>query len=100
MGACEIFPFSNWQGPVWPFANYLHCHSLNSYGYKEEALDIAERVIKLCIRDMDATGGMHENYNSETGEGLAAPGFISWNMLLMNLIGELEDDRHSFEKLI
>lgn len=95
-----IIPFSNWQGPVWPVANYLHCHSINSYGYKEEALDIAERVIKLCIRDMDTTGGMHENYNSETGEGLAAPGFISWNILLMNLTDELEDNRHPLEKLI
>lgn len=95
-----IYPFSNWQGPVWPIANYLHCHGLNCYGYKKEALTCAERVIKLCISDMDLTGGMHENYNSETGEPLAAPDFISWNMLLMNLVGELEENRHPLGRLI
>jgi alpha,alpha-trehalase len=95
-----IKPCSNWQGPVWPIANYLHCHSLSSYGYKEEALENAQKVIRLCIKDLDTSGGMHENYNSETGEPLAAPGFASWNMLLMNLIGELEEDRHPLDKLI
>lgn len=95
-----IIPFSNWQGPVWPLANYMHCHSLNIYGYKEKALEIAETVIRLCIRDMDSTGGMHEDYNSETGQPLAAPGFVSWNMLLMNLIGELEGNSHPLRSLI
>lgn len=70
------------------------------YGYKKEALDIAERIIKVCIADIDSTGGMHECYNSETGEPLAAPNFVSWNMLLLNLLDELEEERHPLQKLL
>lgn len=86
-----IMPYSNWQGPVWPIANYIYCLGLARYGYKKEALDIAHRVIKLCVDDIEALGGMHENYNAETGEPLAAPNFISWNLLLMNLCDEIRE---------
>lgn len=84
-----IYPYSNWQGPVWPIINYMYCISLSRYGYKEQALDIAHRVIRTCLKDLETTGGMHENYSGETGEPLAAPNFISWNLLLMNLCDEI-----------
>jgi alpha,alpha-trehalase len=32
---CMIVPYSNWQGPVWVVANYLHTVALNCYGLKE-----------------------------------------------------------------
>ena len=86
-----IKPYSNWQGPIWPLANYIYCLGLARYGYKMEALDIAHRVIKLCINDIEISGGMHENYSAETGEPLAAPNFISWNLLLMNVCDEIRD---------
>jgi alpha,alpha-trehalase len=86
-----IKPYSNWQGPVWPIANYIYCLGLARYEYKVEALDIAHRVINLCINDIETSGGMHENYSSETGEPLAAPNFISWNLLMMNVCDEIRD---------
>lgn len=95
-----IIPYSNWQGPTWPLANYLHAHGLMCYGFEKEAFEAAERIIEVCIKDIDTTGGMHECYNSETGEPLAAPNFVSWNMLLLNLLGELEEKNHPLAKLL
>lgn len=95
-----IVPFSNWQGPVWPIANYLHCHGLLLYGYKDEALMVAQRIVKNCLDDIEKTGGMHENYNAETGEPLAAQDFVSWNMLLLNLIDELNSNTHPLKELL
>jgi hypothetical protein len=31
---------------------------------------------------------MHENYHADTGEPLAAPNFISWNLLVAQMLGE------------
>lgn len=95
-----IKPFSNWQGPVWPLANYLYCHGLSYYGYKDKAIEAAILVIKNCLKDIEQTGGMHENYDAETGEPLAAPDFVSWNILLINLLQEIEDNRHPLSMLL
>lgn len=83
-----IKPYSNWQGPVWPIANYIHMHSLLNYGFKEEAMTLAETISKLVLRDIEKTGGMHEDYDAETGAPLAAPDFMSWNILVINMIDE------------
>lgn len=95
-----ITPYSNWQGPVWPIANYLHILGLQHYGYKKEAKEIARRVCENCIRDIKMSGGMHECYNADTGESLAAPDFISWNLLLMNLPEELTQESHPLSGLL
>lgn len=91
-----IKPHSNWQGPVWPIATYLAVHALLQYGYKREARALTEDIIRTCLRDIAQTGGMHENYDAETGEPLAAPNFISWNLLLINLLHEVEEGRTPF----
>jgi alpha,alpha-trehalase len=83
-----IKPHSNWQGPVWPIANYIYMHGLLNYGYQKEALQLAETISNLVIKDIEKTGGMHEDYDAETGEPLAAPNFISWNVLVNNMIDE------------
>lgn len=85
-----IKPHSNWQGPVWPIANYIYLQALLRYGFKEEAKQLAQTISALVLRDIDETGGMHENYDAETGKGLAAPGFVSWNLLVRNMIAEAE----------
>jgi alpha,alpha-trehalase len=46
-----IKPYSNWQGPIWPHANWMFMHALIHYGYREAALDVAERVTRLCRDD-------------------------------------------------
>lgn len=92
-----IKPHSNWQGPIWPIANYIYMHSLLNYGYQKEAIDLAEKITKLCLSDIEKTGGMHEDYNAETGEPLAAPNFISWNLLVANMLQEATTNTNPFK---
>jgi alpha,alpha-trehalase len=83
-----IKPYSNWQGPIWPHANWMFMHALMRYGYRPEALDVAVRVTRLCLADLERNGMMHENYHGDTGAPLAAPDFISWNLLVAQMIDE------------
>ena len=83
-----IKPYSNWQGPIWPHANWMAMHALIHYGYGGQALAVAERVTRLCLADLAANGMMHENYHAETGAPLAAPDFVSWNLLVAQMIEE------------
>jgi alpha,alpha-trehalase len=92
-----IKPYSNWQGPVWPIANYLYVHGLLHYGFREQALELSARIIGLCLDDVRASGGMHENYHADTGEPLAAPGFIGWNLLVTQMTDEVISQRNPFE---
>lgn len=91
-----ITPYSNWQGPVWPICNYMHMHGLLNYGFYKEAIQVARRITLLCLNDIRKTGGMHEDYNAETGEGLAAPNFVSWNLLVGNMLEEAYEKRNPF----
>jgi alpha,alpha-trehalase len=81
-------PYSNWQGPIWPHANWMVCHALLHYGYPEATLAVAERVTRLCLKDLSENGMMRENYHADTGAPLAAPDFISWNLLVAQMIDE------------
>ena len=85
-----IKPYSNWQGPVWPIADYIFIQGLLQYGYRDDAEQVACDIIDLCIRDVRTTGGMHENYDAETGAPLAAQNFISWNLLLLTILPQIE----------
>lgn len=80
-----IKPYSNWQGPVWPLVNYFAWGTLLNYGFNREANTMADRTAKLVLNDIEQSGGMHENYNADTGRPLAAPNFISWNLLVSNM---------------
>ena len=83
-----IKPYSNWQGPVWPHANWMFMHALLHYGFRDAALQVAERVTRLCLEDLARNGMMHENYHADTGAPLAAPNFISWNLLVAQMMEE------------
>ncbi len=83
-----IKPYSNWQGPIWPHANWMLMHALMHYGYPEAALAVAERVTQLCLKDLAENGMMRENYHADTGAPLAAPDFISWNLLAAQMLDE------------
>lgn len=91
-----ITPYSNWQGPVWPIANYIHMHGLLNYGFQKKTINLARRITLLCLADIKKTGGMHECYNAETGEGLAAPNFVSWNILVANMLKEVIEKKNPF----
>jgi glycogen debranching enzyme len=83
-----IKPYSNWQGPIWPHANWMVIHALLYYGFPDAAIEVAERVTRLCLDDLEVNGMMHENYHAESGAPLAAPNFISWNLLVAQMIEE------------
>lgn len=77
---------SNWLGPVWLVSSYTIWEGLRRYGFHGESRQLAERTILMMQRDQQACGAWHENYNPETGAGMAAPGFVSWNLLIYYMI--------------
>jgi alpha,alpha-trehalase len=91
-----IVPYSNWQGPVWPIANFLYSLGLWNYGFEAEAAELAEALGRLLLADIRACGSMHENYDAETGAPLAPTagqspggvftGFVGWNLLVQNMV--------------
>ena len=79
-----------WRGPVWILSNYLVMHGLENYGYKKEAMQLANETVAVLLRDLRATGGMNENYNPETGRPDAAGHFVSWDLLAEHMIEEAQ----------
>ena len=96
-----INPYSNWQGPIWINANYLDYIILKRYGFDGEARQLAISLGKMVLADIARWKSMHENYNAETGEGLAPTpeqspnhiftGFVGWNLLVQDML-ECEAD--------
>jgi len=94
--ASIITPYSNWQGPVWPIANYFYFVGLMRHGFTSEARELVNRLVKLYLKDIEFCGSLHENYDAETGKPLAPSaaqskngqegGFIGWNLLLQDMI--------------
>lgn len=91
-----IVPYSNWQGPIWPVANYNHFIALRNYNFFAEAKDLAIRIGNLLLSDIQQCGTMHENYHAEDGSPLAPTaeqskngiftGFVSWNLLSLTML--------------
>lgn len=91
-----IKPHSNWQGPVWPIANYLYLHALLNYGFTKQAKELADKIMTICLRDIKTSGGMHENYHADTGKPLAAPNFVSWNLLVGQMAHQARTGENPF----
>jgi hypothetical protein len=68
-------------------------HGLVKYGYQDKALEEATRVTQLLVDDLEATGGMNENYNPDTGAPAANTNFLSWNLLACHWIDEIRARR-------
>jgi len=92
-----IVPDSNWQGPVWIISNCLLAYAASNYGWKQAATDIAIKISRILKEDLEKTGVWHECYDSETGEGLAGPGFLSWNVLAATLLDNLKAGKNPFD---
>lgn len=99
-----IIPFSNWQGPVWPIANYLYSIGLKNYGFDDELRWLAGALGKLALDDIRSCGSMHENYHADTGAPLAPAagyvdasgrfvGFVGWNLCIRNILEGVTEDR-------
>ena len=91
-----INPYSNWRGPVWINANFIHWLALRAYGYRDEAHWLAVTLARELHRDIEKWGSMHEDYSAETGDGLAPTveespggrfaGFVGWNLLALDML--------------
>lgn len=91
-----IDPYSNWRGPIWINANYLDWIALRRYGFTAESRWLAETLAAMLRRDIAKWGSMHEDYNAETGDGLAPTpaqspgghfaGFVGWNLLGLDML--------------
>ena len=91
-----IDPYSNWRGPIWINANYLDWIALRRYGFTAESRWLAETLAAMLRRDIAQWGSMHEDYDAETGKGLAPTlaqspgghfaGFVGWNLLGLDML--------------
>jgi len=94
--AAIIVPYSNWQGPIWINANYMNYIALKRDGFNKEAAELAGILGRMVLADIRKWGSMHEDYNAETGEGLAPTpeqspnhvfaGFVGWNLLVEDML--------------
>jgi putative isomerase len=80
---------SNWLGPIWLVVNYVVFRGLLNYGYTSEALNIYNQSLSLLYSDLQTSGDLHEYYNPETGAPIMCPGFLNWNMLVVNMSQEI-----------
>ena len=69
--AAIIVPYSNWQGPIWINANYLNYIALKRNGFNKEAAELSGILGRMVLADIQKWGSMHEDYDAETGAGLA-----------------------------
>jgi len=91
-----INPYSNWRGPIWINVNFLDWVALRRYGFTSEAHWLAVTLANDIHRDIERWGSMHEDYNAETGDGLAPTpeqspngkfaGFVGWNLLAQDML--------------
>ena len=92
-------PYSEWRGPIWIVSNALLVYGLCNAAYRDTpvrgvdpgltcgkaGIMLAEAVTKLLAAGIASTGEWRECYHSETGQGLAGPNFLSWNVLSRDL---------------
>lgn len=82
---------SNWQGPVWGLSTFLTAYGMAKYGYKKEALDVAYRLIRTFASDINQNGCVHEYYHGDTSQPVIRPYFLSWNMLAVKVIDDINN---------
>lgn len=78
-------PDGYWRGPVWAPTTYLLVEALLACGERRLAADIARRFCAACRE-----GGLAENFNALTGEGLRDRAY-SWTASVFFLLAPLAD---------
>lgn len=65
-------------------------YGLARYGFKKEAADVAGRLLDVFCADQQQNGTIHECYHAETGAPIMKPGFLSWNLLAIRIVNDLD----------
>lgn len=74
-----------WRGRIWAPMNFLVYMALGEYDLSDARRALAEKSRKLIMKEWLECGHVHENYDSETGEGCNSPrsdAFYHWGGLL------------------
>ena len=74
-----------WRGTVWGPTSYLTYQGLRRYATGAQMTDFAQKSVALFMKNWNADGSCHENFNSITGWGRSDPHY-TWGALLC-LIG-------------
>ncbi len=77
---------SNWLGPIWIVVNYFAWKGFKAYGYEDAANDVANKTLHILSSDLSTSGSLNEYYHPDTGQPLSYPGFVDWNMLVLEMI--------------
>ena len=84
---------SNWLGAVWIVANYCTYRALLACGMRDEARKMIEKTVLVLGKDIEKNGAMSESYVPETGEPMMYGGFLNWDVLVIEMIGDYENGR-------
>jgi putative isomerase len=74
-----------WRGRIWGPTNFLVYLGLRNYALPQACKDLAEKSVKLLMKEWLVNGHVHENYNADTGEGCDkenSDAFYHWGALL------------------
>lgn len=77
---------SNWLGPVWIIVNYFVWRALQNYGFEDDAQELADKTLELLATDLATHGSLNEYYHPDTGAPLSHPGFMDWNLLVLEML--------------
>ena len=74
-----------WRGRIWGPMNFLVSEGLRRYRFDDVAHQFARRGLDLLLQEWRAEGHVHENYNTDTGDGDDVPSsdpMYTWGALL------------------
>ncbi len=74
-----------WRGRIWGPMNFLVSEGLRRYRLDDIAHQFARRSLDLLLREWQEEGHVHENYNTDTGDGDDMPNsdpMYTWGALL------------------
>jgi len=76
---------SDWLGPIWIIVNYFVWKGLKSYGFDEQAADLADKTLRLLASDLAHNGSLNEYYHPDTGAPLSHKNFMDWDLLVLEM---------------
>ena len=77
---------SNWLGAIWTVANFCVWKGLCRYQKTELAERLRAATEALLLENLRAHGELFESYHPDTGEPFMHPGFLSFNLLAVEMM--------------
>lgn len=77
---------SNWLGAVWTVPNFIVYKGLLRYGLTDMADKLKDATIELLSFNITKHGDMFESYQPDTGEPNLHAGFLSFNLLALEML--------------